>query len=293
MSAIRLARGFTGRDRDREVRRLLPRPRRQPARHGRLRRRPTLGVPDSPGVPAGRHQRHARRPATTTRGAAPPSSPTTATRSPPSSSSRSPATWASCRRTAGFLHDAARPDTKPGALLIFDEVMTGFRARATAAPSARTASTPDLTCLGKIVGGGLPVGRLRRPSRHHGTDRARRPGLPGRHALRQPPGDGRRLASLESGAPGRTTLEAISAARSRPSPRRSDAGRAGHDQPRRLDVDRVLQRSRTVDTPATKASTRSGSGGSSARCWSGASTCRPGSSRRRSSRSPTAARRST
>ena len=38
MSALRLARGFTGRDRDRQVRRLLPRPRRQPAGQGRLGR---------------------------------------------------------------------------------------------------------------------------------------------------------------------------------------------------------------------------------------------------------------
>jgi len=44
-----------------------------------------------------------------------------------------------------------------GALLIFDEVMTGFRV-ARGGAQERFKITPDLTCLGKIIGGGLPVG---------------------------------------------------------------------------------------------------------------------------------------
>ena len=44
-----------------------------------------------------------------------------------------------------------------GALLIFDEVITGFRVSPGGA-QALYRVTPDLTCLGKIVGGGLPVG---------------------------------------------------------------------------------------------------------------------------------------
>ena len=44
-----------------------------------------------------------------------------------------------------------------GALLIFDEVMTGFRL-APGGAQERFGITPDLTCLGKIIGGGLPVG---------------------------------------------------------------------------------------------------------------------------------------
>lgn len=44
-----------------------------------------------------------------------------------------------------------------GVVLIFDEVMTGFRVAAGGA-QARYGVTPDLTCLGKIVGGGMPVG---------------------------------------------------------------------------------------------------------------------------------------
>ena len=44
-----------------------------------------------------------------------------------------------------------------GALLIFDEVITGFRV-ARGGAQARYGVTPDLTVLGKIIGGGLPVG---------------------------------------------------------------------------------------------------------------------------------------
>jgi glutamate-1-semialdehyde 2,1-aminomutase len=53
-----------------------------------------------------------------------------------------------------FLREATKAD---GALLIFDEVMTGFRL-AKGGAQERFGITPDLTCLGKIIGGGLPVG---------------------------------------------------------------------------------------------------------------------------------------
>ena len=46
--------------------------------------------------------------------------------------------------------------TKHGAVLIFDEVMTGFRVAA-GGVQARVGIMPDLTCLGKIVGGGMPL----------------------------------------------------------------------------------------------------------------------------------------
>ena len=57
----------------------------------------------------------------------------------------------------GFLETLRRRCTVAGALLIFDEVITGFRV-AWGGAQALTGVTPDLTCLGKIVGGGLPVG---------------------------------------------------------------------------------------------------------------------------------------
>ncbi|MDQ3237772.1 MAG: glutamate-1-semialdehyde 2,1-aminomutase [Actinomycetota bacterium] len=57
----------------------------------------------------------------------------------------------------GYLEGLRRITSEYGAVLIFDEVMTGFRvARGGAQESYGV--TPDLTCLGKIIGGGLPVG---------------------------------------------------------------------------------------------------------------------------------------
>ncbi|MEZ0374049.1 MAG: glutamate-1-semialdehyde 2,1-aminomutase, partial [Candidatus Sericytochromatia bacterium] len=57
----------------------------------------------------------------------------------------------------GFLAGLRELCTHYGALLLFDEVMTGFRL-AYGGAQERLGVTPDLTCLGKIIGGGLPVG---------------------------------------------------------------------------------------------------------------------------------------
>jgi glutamate-1-semialdehyde 2,1-aminomutase len=57
----------------------------------------------------------------------------------------------------GFLETARRLCTDSGALLIFDEVITGFRV-AWGGAQERFGVVPDLTTLGKIIGGGLPVG---------------------------------------------------------------------------------------------------------------------------------------
>ncbi|HTL49283.1 MAG TPA: glutamate-1-semialdehyde 2,1-aminomutase [Steroidobacteraceae bacterium] len=57
----------------------------------------------------------------------------------------------------GFLEALRELCTRRGALLIFDEVMTGFRVAAGGAQALYHVK-PDLTTLGKIVGGGLPVG---------------------------------------------------------------------------------------------------------------------------------------
>ena len=56
-----------------------------------------------------------------------------------------------------FLEGLRELCTRFGALLVFDEVMTGFRV-ALGGAQARFGVTPDLTTLGKIVGGGAPVG---------------------------------------------------------------------------------------------------------------------------------------
>jgi glutamate-1-semialdehyde 2,1-aminomutase len=57
----------------------------------------------------------------------------------------------------GYLQFLREITAKHGTVLIFDEVMTGFRI-AKGGVQERESIRPDLTCLGKIIGGGLPVG---------------------------------------------------------------------------------------------------------------------------------------
>jgi glutamate-1-semialdehyde 2,1-aminomutase len=59
----------------------------------------------------------------------------------------------------GFLEALRDECTRHGAVLIFDEVMTGFRV-APGGAQARFGVRPDLTTLGKVIGGGLPLGAL-------------------------------------------------------------------------------------------------------------------------------------
>ncbi len=58
---------------------------------------------------------------------------------------------------AGFLEGLRKLCDDDGIVLIFDEVMTGFRVHRNCA-QALYGVTPDLTCLGKVIGGGFPVG---------------------------------------------------------------------------------------------------------------------------------------
>ena len=58
---------------------------------------------------------------------------------------------------SGFLASLRQLTERTGTLLIFDEVITGFRV-AYGGAQALYGINPDLTCLGKIIGGGLPVG---------------------------------------------------------------------------------------------------------------------------------------
>jgi glutamate-1-semialdehyde 2,1-aminomutase len=58
---------------------------------------------------------------------------------------------------AGFLEMLCEETTRAGAVLLFDEVMSGFRL-GRGGYQQRIGITPDMTTLGKIIGGGLPVG---------------------------------------------------------------------------------------------------------------------------------------
>ncbi len=155
MSAIRLARGFTGRDRIIKF---------EGCYHGHAdgllvkagSGAATFGVPDSPGVPKsaarntialpfndlaalrGAIEKHWREiacvivePVAGNMGCVLPK--------------------------PGFLEGMRKLTAKYGVVLIFDEVMTGFRVSYGGAQD-RYGIEPDMTCLGKVIGGGLPVG---------------------------------------------------------------------------------------------------------------------------------------
>jgi len=64
----------------------------------------------------------------------------------------------------GFLEGLREITQKHGAILIFDEVMTGFRVHRQSAQGLY-GITPDITVLGKVIGGGLPVGAFGGPRR--------------------------------------------------------------------------------------------------------------------------------
>jgi glutamate-1-semialdehyde 2,1-aminomutase len=59
----------------------------------------------------------------------------------------------------GFLDGLRAECDRVGALLIFDEVITGFRLGSGGA-QARYDVRPDITCFGKVIGGGLPIGAI-------------------------------------------------------------------------------------------------------------------------------------
>ena len=156
MSAVRVARAFTGRDRIVKF---------EGCYHGHADAflvKAGSGRDDARRADESRRRRGRWRPircsrATTTSHRSKRCATHTPGQSPPSSSSRSPATWASCRRPRAFCRACATLATRHGILLIFDEVISGFRASAGGA-QALFGVAPDLTCLGKIIGGGLPVG---------------------------------------------------------------------------------------------------------------------------------------
>jgi glutamate-1-semialdehyde 2,1-aminomutase len=155
MSAIRLARGYTGRDKiikfagcyHGHADSLLIK-----AGSGAL----THGHPDSGGVPASFAQEtivlpYNDRDAVTAAFAANPDAIAGIILEP------YPANVGLIKPDEGYLQFLREITTQQGSVLIFDEVMTGFRL-ARGGVQEIEGITPDLTALGKIIGGGLPVG---------------------------------------------------------------------------------------------------------------------------------------
>ena len=183
MSAIRLARGYTGRDRDRQVRRQLPRPRRQPAGGGRQ-----LGRHAGRAQLAGRDRRH--RPATRCAAAT--------TTSPPW---RTPLPQHG-PRIAGVIVEPVVGNM--GCVMPRREFRQALRELTAAARRAADLRRSDDRLPRGLRRGPVAVrhharpdhagqdhrrraagGGLRRPGRDHGPRAAGRQGVPGRHAQRQ------------------------------------------------------------------------------------------------------------
>jgi glutamate-1-semialdehyde 2,1-aminomutase len=153
MSALRLARAYTGREIIVKVEGgyhghadgLLAR-----AGSGPL----TLGAPDSPGVPAAAAARTINVPFNDVAAL---EEVLAAHQVAAFIMEPVPANMGVVRPRARYLRRARELTHRYGALLIFDEVITGFRLLY-GGGQAVYGVVPDLTCLGKIIGGGLPVG---------------------------------------------------------------------------------------------------------------------------------------
>ena len=89
----------------------------------------------------------------------------------------------------GFLEALRMLCDACGALLVFDEVITGFRV-ARGGAQERYGVTPDLTILGKIVGGGLPAAAFGGRAELMERLAPGRRRLPGGHAVGEPARDG-------------------------------------------------------------------------------------------------------
>ena len=145
----------------------------------------------------------------------------------------------------GFLEALRALCSQYGAVLIFDEVMTGFRV-ALGGAQERFGVTPDMTTLGKVIGGGLPVGAFGGRRENHGGGGAPRPRLSGGHVVGESGGGGGRTgnaaAAPRQSAYLRKTRSAGSAAASGRCRGRGRCRRRSDRQPRRFDDYLLLHR---------------------------------------------------
>ena len=124
----------------------------------------------------------------------------------------------------GFLRGLRELCDAHGTLLIFDEVITGFRV-APGGAQALFGVRPDLTCLGKIIGGGLPVGAYGGRADLMELVSPAGPGLSGGHAVGQSARDDRR-ALVPRTARRRRSIVSSARARGSASPPASPTPRA-------------------------------------------------------------------
>ena len=154
MSAIRLARAATGREKLAEVRRRLPRPRRRPARRGRLRPGHARASPPRPGVPAAAAAAHDHRAVERPRGRPRRLRRARVRRDPrravPGQHGPRPAR----RRLPRAAARAGHRERRAARLRRGHHRLPRRRA---AAPRSCTGVLPDLTVMGKVIGGGLPA----------------------------------------------------------------------------------------------------------------------------------------
>jgi glutamate-1-semialdehyde aminotransferase len=106
------------------------------------------------------------------------------------------------RASVPFMKRLRELCTQHGALLVFDEVMTGFRVALGGAQSlyaqAIPGFKPDLSVFGKVIGGGMPLAAFAGLDARSWPAGTTGSGLPGRHAVGQPGGHGLRPGHAEA-----------------------------------------------------------------------------------------------